>query len=268
MANAMLARFPECELWYYRWDRYEAAFEPIYYDRPRMRRRVEALHEATAERSTLTFTISEKLMDLEHHAGREAVVVPVTADSFPAPDPHAGVIAVSLGFLGWRTDWRLLREIATRMPELTVLLIGAWDERCGDDPDFQACRRMPGLIWLGRRTDEDASRLIGCADVGILPFKRDAYNDAGLPVRILKFARLGRRTITPELAGAHTFEPAILPVADGPDQWVDALRDQAGTRSHPDLELRRWALSQSAEAAHAPLWERLASLGIPRLRRE
>jgi hypothetical protein len=262
LAEALLARFPDCELWYYRWDRFEAAFEPIYYDRPRLRRRIAALHEAVSERSALTFAISEKLVEQEREAGRSAVLVPVTADSFPASDPEAGVIAVSLGYLGWRTDWRLLREIADSMPELTILLVGGWSEkRCRDDPDFQACRRMPGLIWLGYLTDEQASRLILCADVGILPLKQDAYNDAGLPVRILKFARLGRWTITPDLAGARTWRRAIQPMSD-PDEWIDALRGQAGARSRPDLELRQWALSQSAEVSHAPLWERLSTLGI------
>ena len=48
-----------------------------------------------------------------------------------------------------------------------------------------------------RRTDEEAARLILCADVGIVPFKVEPFNDAGLPYRILKYARLGRRTVAP-----------------------------------------------------------------------
>ncbi|MGH2841310.1 MAG: hypothetical protein ACRDKY_10870, partial [Solirubrobacteraceae bacterium] len=134
LARALLAARPEAELWYGRWDRYEVAYDAS----PKMRRRLDELHERAAERSALTFVVSNKLAELEREAGREAQLVGLAADSFPAPDPGAAVIAVSLGHLGWRTDWALLRAVAERMPELVLLLVGAWHEdECRDDADFR-----------------------------------------------------------------------------------------------------------------------------------
>ena len=50
---------------------------------------------------------------------------------------------MSLGHLGWRTDWALLRAVAERMPELVLLLVGEWHEdECAKDPDF-------GVVPLG-----------------------------------------------------------------------------------------------------------------------
>ena len=64
------------------------------------------------------------------------------ADTFPRPDSN--VVAVSLGHLGQRTDWRLLRTVAEQMSELTVLLIGERHDREGaKDADFAAALR-PG----------------------------------------------------------------------------------------------------------------------------
>ena len=104
---------------------------------PAMRERLAELHEQAAQRSALTFVVSGKLAELEREAGREAQLVGLAADSFPAPDPGGAVIAVSLGHLGWRTDWALLRAVAERMPELVLLLVGAWhDDECKDDADF------------------------------------------------------------------------------------------------------------------------------------
>lgn len=258
LARALLAARPAAELWYGRWDRYEAAYDAS----PAMRARLAALHEQAAERSALTFVVSGKLAELERDAGREAQVVGLAADSFPAPDPGSAVIAVSLGHLGWRTDWALLRAVAERMPELVLLLVGAWhDDECSDDADFARCRAAPNLVWLGRRTDEEAARLILCADVGILPFRVEPFNDAALPYRILKYARLGRRTISPELAGVHTWDRAVTTAPDA-DAFVAALRAQAGARLAPDAALRAWALEQTAERVNAPLWERLRSLGL------
>ncbi|MDX6718258.1 MAG: hypothetical protein QOJ63_512 [Solirubrobacteraceae bacterium] len=258
LARALLAAQPEAELWYGRWDRYELAYDAS----PRMRRLLHALHEQAAERSALTFVASDRLAELEREAGREAQVVGLAADSFPAPDPGSTVVAVSLGHLGWRTDWALLRAVAERMPELVLLLVGAWHEdECAGDPDFAWCRAAAGLVWLGRRCDEEAARLILCADVGILPFRVEPFNDAALPYRILKYARLGRRTISPQLAGVHTWDRAVTTAADA-DAFVVALRAQAGARLRPDAGLRAWALEQTAARVNAPLWERLRELGV------
>lgn len=258
LARALLEAAPRAELWYGRWDRYELAYDAS----PKMRRRLQALHDAAASRSALTFVASDALAAIEHAAGREAQVVGLAADSFPAPAPGAAVIAVSLGHLGWRTDWALLRAIAERMPELVLLLIGAWHEQeCAKDADFAWCRAAPNLVWLGRRSDEEAARLILCADVGILPFAVEPFNDAALPYRILKYARLGRRTISPELAGVHTWDRAVTVAADS-DAFVAALRAQAGARVHPDAGLRAWAFERTAERVNEPLWERLRELGV------
>jgi len=259
VAEALLELHPGAELWYSRWDRYEVAYDAHGWTR----RRLRVLHERAARRSALTFAVSHQLAELEHQAGRQAQVVGLSADSFPAPDPAEAVIAVSLGHLGRRTDWRLLREVAQAMPELIVLLIGAWyDDESGDDPDYAWCRAAPNLVWLGRRSDEEAARLIACADVGILAFEQSEFNDSALPYRILKYARLGRVTIAPELSGLRTWSRAVITARDS-REWVRILRSFAGSRTRPDAGLRAWALAQTAAVANRPLVERMRALGIP-----
>jgi hypothetical protein len=258
LARGILAFAPGCELLYGRWDRYEHAYDAS----PKLRDRIAELHEQAAARATLTFVASEELARLEREAGRTPELVALAADSFPAPDPGGAVVAVSLGHLGWRTDWELLHEVSRRMPELVLLLVGAWhDDEMKGDPAYAACRAAPNLVWLGSRSDEEAARLILCADVGIVPFKHEPFNDAGLPYRILKYALLGRRTISPTLAGVRTWERAVT-FADGHEAFVAALRASAGARVAPDAELRDWALAQTARTQNAPLWERLRALGI------
>jgi len=258
LARSLLAQHPDAELWYWRWDRYEVAYDAS----ARRRARLEDLHLAATLRASLTVVVSEALGDIARSEGGTALLVPLSADSFPAPPPGATVVAVSLGHLGHRTDWKLLRELSERMPELVLLLIGAWhDSESGSDPDYQACRSAPNLVWLGRRSDEEAARLILLADVGIVPFETSEFNDTALPYRILKYARLGRRTVAPDLAGVRTWARAVT-VARSVDEWVGALRAQAGARSRPDVELREWAMAQTARAQNKPLLERLEALGI------
>ena len=258
LARAVLAARPQAELWYGRWDRYEMAYDAG----PKLRVRLAELHEEAASHAALTFVASDELARLEREAGREPELVALAADAFPSLDPGRSVVAVSLGHLGRRCDWTLLRGVCERVPELTILAVGAFheDEVAGDE-DAAWCRACPQIVWLGPRDDEEAARLIGCADVGIVPFKAEPFNDAGLPYRILKYARQGVRTVAPDLAGVHTWDTAVTTAA-GAEAFAAALRAHAGRRAAPDAALRDWALAQTAERQNAPLWERLSALGI------
>ena len=172
------------------------------------------------------------------------------------------VVAVSLGHLGVRTDWSLLHAVCERLPGLTLLLVGGYyDDEAAHDPHYVWCRASPQIVWFGRLDDEAAARVILLADVGIVPFKLGPYNDAGSPYRILKYARLGRRTVSPELAGVKTWDRAVTTVPDH-DAFAAELLKHAGARRRPDTALREWALLQTAETVNAPLWDRLGVLGV------
>ena len=265
LARAVMDAAPGCELWYWRWDRYERAYDAS----PALRDRLEELHRAAAARAAMIPAVSGELVRLEEEQEREATLVPMSADAFPAPRT-GGVVAISLGHLGWRTDWALLRAVAEDMrDELVLLLVGAVhpDEMAGD-ADFDACRSMPNIVWLGSLGDDAAAQLIRISDVGIVPFKHEPFNDAALPYRILKYARGGRRTVTQDLAGVRTWAPAVT-IADGPAAFAAALREHGGARLRPDDEVREWAFRQTARAQNEPVWARLEGVGIdlrPKLR--
>ncbi|MEA2257038.1 MAG: hypothetical protein QOG35_3083 [Solirubrobacteraceae bacterium] len=258
LGRAVVAQTPGAELWYWRWDRYERAYDA----NPRLRRRLEQLHEQAAQRAAVIVAVSDELVRLEGVAGRTATLVPLAADAFPAPQ-GGDVVAISIGHLGWRTDWALLRAVSEGLGDRLVLLLAGevHDDECRDDADFAFCRSAANLVFLGRVDDEAAARLVLTADVGIVPFKVEPFNDAGLPYRILKYARLGRRTVTPDLAGVRTWADAVT-VADGAEAFADALLAHAGARSRPDEELRAWALAQTARTQDEPLWRRLGELGV------
>lgn len=257
VAAAVRAR-TGAELWYWRWDRYETAGDA---DEAR-RARLSALHRRAAQAASLVVASSVRLEALARDEGRPTVLSPLAADDFPAPEPTPGIVAFSLGHLGRRTDWALLRGVGERLPDLQVLFVGEVhpDEVPGDQ-DFAWCREHPPFVFLGPLPDAAAAQVLRLTDVAILPFVHDAFNDAGLPYRILKAARLGRRTITPDLAGVRTWDPAVT-VAPDVDAYAAALTEAAGRRSAPDEGLRAWAVEQTAEHQNAPLRERLRGLRL------
>lgn len=252
-AQALLRQNPAAELWYSRWDRYEHA-----YDASTKQKQVLALwHQEVVEKSQLVFCVSQALVDLEKEAREKTVLVPLTAERFPAHDPSKAIVAACLGHLGWRIDWELLQKVCERMPQLTLLLIGAvHPNECKEDKAFLACQQLSNIVWLGPRTDQEAARLILCADVGILPFKQEPFNDAGLPYRILKYARLGRRTVSTDLQGAKTWSYAV-DVAPTVDDFIEQLTTSQNRTEQDAHELRAWALEQTPKQQHQPLWDRL-----------
>jgi hypothetical protein len=256
--EALLKRWPQAELWYGLFDRTTHAPDAD----AKTRARLEELHRRAAERADLTFAVSTTLVDVETAAGREALLMPSAADSFPAPQVQDDIIAVSFGNLGQRTDWSVLRGLAQRIPELTLLMVGRLDEKAvAGNTDYEACRAAPQFVWLGRRSNDEAARLIMCADVGLLPMPMDEFNDAGLPNRILKAARVGRLTVAPEFTGIDVWARSLIRCKDL-DAWEAAVRSQRGRRVEPDLELRDWALRQTGEHQDRELWRRLRALGV------
>lgn len=264
LARAVLAAAGEpCELWYHRGERAEA--DPS--ARPAVRARAERLHERAAERAALTFASSTELVRQEGLAGHRALLVAPAADGFPAPDPNAEsggpVVAVALGPFGAHTDWALLRGAADALGDrLVLLLVGERDDRAARrDADHAACLEHPSLVWLGPHGDAATARLVLAADVALAPLRHDPFADAAAPVAILQAARLGRRTVTPDLAGVRTWERAVV-AGDGAPAVAAALARFAGARASPDAELRAWALAQTARTQDEPLWERLADAGV------
>src|SRR4051794_39533487 len=165
LTRAVMAAAGEpVELWYGRSDRYEAAPDAP----PALRERLAKLHEAAAQRSAFTFVASDELARLERLTGRIPVLVPPAAGGFPAPDPVPGggvVVAVSLDDHDHRTDWALVREVADTLGDRLVLLI-VGERRDGEargDQDLAAAAAHPSIVWLGRRSDGEAARIIQAA---------------------------------------------------------------------------------------------------------
>src|SRR4051794_41938959 len=112
-----------------------------------------------------------------------------------------------------------------------------------------ASRAARNTAWPGVGRAEEPARLMLLAGAGTVPFERSAFNDTGLPQRILKAARLGRRTVCPPLAGPRTWERAVL-FADTPEEWTAALRSQAGVRARARPHPREGGLRQAGPAPH------------------
>ena len=135
---------------------------------PTTRRRASASGWTTCTlaarmRAAVTIVVSDALGELAREEGGEPLLVPLAADSLPRARSRRGtVVAVSLGHLGHRTDWALLRAVA----EADAGARAAADRRVARRRVRRTTRttrraaRRPTSSGSGRRSDEEAARLI------------------------------------------------------------------------------------------------------------
>ena len=259
LARGLIARHPDAELWYWRWDRYEAAYDAT----PRQRERLADLHLAASLRAAVNDRGLRRARRPRARGGRRAAAGPARRRLVPGAGPAATVVAVSLGHLGHRTDWALLRAVARA------------DAGAGAAADRRVARRgvrpRPGLPGVPRGAQPRLARPpLGRGGGAADPARRRRDR----PVRALGVQRHRAAVPDPQVRQARPAHDLAGPQgrahlgARGDDRRRAARSGSrrcarsAGARVRPDLELREWALAQTAHEQNRPLWERLEALGI------
>ncbi len=136
----------------------------------------------------------------------------VPADLLAVPPPR-------IGFYGTLHDWvdvGLLRQLAARRPEWSLVLIGA------PHTELAALRGLGNVHLLGRREHRDLPAYCKGFDVGIVPYRPDdprmrfvnpikarEYLSAGLPVVSTPVPEVGRLPECAVVSGVDAFEAAI-----------------------------------------------------------
>jgi glycosyltransferase involved in cell wall biosynthesis len=140
----------------------------------------------------------------------------------PATEVPADLLAIPrprIGFYGTLHDWvdmALLRELAQRRPEWSLVLIGA------AHTDVARLAALPNVHLLGRREHRDLPAYCKGFDAGIVPYRLDdprmrfvnpikarEYLSAGLPVISTPVPEVERLPECTVASGAAAFEEAI-----------------------------------------------------------
>ena len=114
------------------------------------------------------------------------------------PPEYAAItrpIAIYVGAMDVWFDYRLMDEVAARLPNVSFVLIGP------DDLAKQRLRARPNLHLLGRRAYDELPRYLHHADVGLIPF--DMANHAELvrsihPLKLYEYAACGLPVVAVE----------------------------------------------------------------------
>lgn len=187
--------------------------------------------------------IRERLAALHpnvHLATAAAELEPLEA---VADAPGEERTAVFAGALGFRFDERLAAEAARLLPDWTLVLAGPADE--------EAARELAGLPNVrlpGRFEHGDLPTLLGRAAVALIPYRRNAFTDTLVPVKLVEYLAAGRPVVSTPIRAAAGFADVVA-FAEGAEAFAEAVRAAARDDS-PEARRRR------VERVRPYSWER------------
>jgi glycosyltransferase involved in cell wall biosynthesis len=211
--------------------------------------RVSARHLCRLERQALSnaeivIALSPELADRWAGMGAKPIVIP--NGCWPIPDgdgqPHARQIdlprpvAGLIGRLTDRIDFDVLEAIADSGQSL--LLMGPRDPRW--EPErFRRLTSRLSVRYIGPVSNADVPAHLAAVDVGITPYKDNAFNRASFPLKTLEYLSVGLPVVTTGLPTmkwlredleetmAADQADQILMLADEGEDWVTAIKAMA-----------------------------------------
>lgn len=119
-----------------------------------------------------------------------------------------------LGYTGEIAQWfdfDLVRDLAMRHPEWSIVLIGLVHS-----DDFFMISRLPNVHYLGRKTYEELPAYLRQFDACILPFKINALTSAVNPVKLYEYLAAGKPVISTPLREVLPFRD-VVEIATAPE---------------------------------------------------
>ncbi|HEX2723431.1 MAG TPA: glycosyltransferase [Gemmatimonadaceae bacterium] len=181
-------------------------------------------------------------VDVAHFgsARDRATVIPADA-VFPSP------VAGYFGVIDERLDYDLIRALAERHPEVTVLMVGPTVKVNPDE-----LPQAPNIHWLGQKSYDELPRYVKTFDVCMMPFALNEATEYINPTKTLEYMAAGKPIVSTAVADVvRNFTPVVT-ISRDIDEFVRAVMN--ATRE-PDESLLR----EGIRMAEASSWESIVS---------
>jgi glycosyltransferase involved in cell wall biosynthesis len=133
-----------------------------------------------------------------------------------------------LGYVGEMAQWfdfDLVRALAARHPEWTIVLVGALHVNAGKAFD------LPNIRHLGRKEYSQLPAYVRQFDVCLLPFKINALTASVNPVKMYEYLAAGKPVVSTPLREAMRYQDALW-ISD-PADFARAVEQALQTRADP-----------------------------------
>ncbi len=210
--------------------------------------RITSSEEQLFREADLVFVTSERLRQRAAQFSNRVHLFPfgVSLDGFervrdsaePQPEDVAGLPRPIVGYVGGLHQWvdrDLLVEVARRMPDASIVLVGP------EQVDMSPLRAFANVHLLGQKPHADVPRYVKAFDVGLVPYRIAEYTANVYPTKLNEYLAIGKPVVATDLAEIRRFNGDhgdIVSVASAPDAYVAAIRRALEPASPPEQARR------------------------------
>ena len=146
----------------------------------------------------------------------ETVVVPDDIKNLPKP-----IIGFVGAISGYKVDFNLLKKMALKHPEWSVVMIGKVGE---GDPwtDASALDSLPNVHFMGPRDYEDLPAYMKAFDVAILPSMLNEYTKSMFPMKFFEYLSAGLPVVATNLHALQNYKH-VATIAERDEEFIAGI---------------------------------------------
>ena len=196
------------------------------------RRNMHAMEAATATRADLVLATSRGLYRKNRDLNANVHYLPSGVDfdlfnsavhpELPPPDELRDISSPVVGYVGaltnYRIEWGWLEALARLMPEVTLVLVGPPIE-----PLPQSVISLPNVRFVGPKPPSELPRYLRMFDVGIIPYKGDAFLKGCQPTKTFEYLAAGLGVVSAPIPELEPYR-AVVRIAANATEFVEQTR--------------------------------------------
>jgi glycosyltransferase involved in cell wall biosynthesis len=211
-------------------------------------------------RVDLVFMHSQALLEKKGHLNQRTVLIPNGVDfaAFSSPHPEPADLAriprPRIGYVGvikQQLDLPLVLELVRKRPNLRFVFVGPIGFIGNERHALDALMSQPNCHFLGARPIETLPAYLQHLDIGLLPYKLNAYTKYIYPLKLHEYLAAGLPVVASPIAPLKPFA-SVITLASSASEWSEAIDRQLAGSTKPSNAVH---LRRSTAEAHD--WERL-----------
>lgn len=166
-----------------------------------------------------------------------------------APEDIRNIKGVKIGYVGGihkHIDYDLLRYVASKKPDWSIVLIGP------DQINYQHKNKPKNVILLGMKKYEELPYYIASMDACLIPYEISEYTSTVYPTKLNEYLFMGKPVIStalPEVREFGRLHNGVVSIANSKEEFLRLTEEAVMRKAEADISKRR-------EAAMENSWEK------------
>jgi glycosyltransferase involved in cell wall biosynthesis len=191
---------------------------------------IKQLELMVLERADVVFAVSQELLErksefnancyLSLHGVDLARFQNLDREKIPPPPDMAAIPSPIAGFIGFIEEWidiELLHHIATRHPEVSLVLIGKAMQ------DVSLIQSLPNVYLLGHKPFIELPAYLAHMDVGLLPYRLNTQVINSNPKKLREYLAAGKPIVSVRVREVERYAELVR-IADDYEAYAEAIR--------------------------------------------